>query len=55
MTERERIARELERAEWYAVAEDVREGIPLDVIASRLHRIEVESGEPVDEALTIIA
>lgn len=46
----ERIAEELEGAGWYAVAEDVREGVDLGVIVKRLREI----GEGDSEAVEII-
>jgi hypothetical protein len=48
------IAEKLEAAGWYAVAEDVRDGVPLEVIESRIRKL----GIPADEAaepLAIIA
>lgn len=45
------IADELEAAGWPAVAEDVREGVPLETVLSRL----AEIGEAESEAAEIIA
>ena len=50
-TARERTARELERAEWPAVAEDVRDGLSAEEILARLRAI----GEGGSDAAEIVA
>jgi hypothetical protein len=42
----ERLARELEDAGWPSVADDVREGVPLDTVLKRLREIGEGDGEP---------
>lgn len=48
------LADALEAEGWPSVAEDVRDGVPLGTIASRLHRLGVE-GEDVEAAQLVIA
>lgn len=55
MTTRNETADELEQQGWPAVAEDVREGIPKDVLMSRLEDIELEEDDDMSDVKDIVA
>jgi hypothetical protein len=52
--ERDVLAVDLEGAEWYSPAADIRDGVTPETVLSRLARLESEDGEDTAEAAEIV-
>ncbi len=52
--QRDALALRLEQANWYSPAADIRNGISLEAVLSRLRHLEIETGEDSADAAAIL-
>ena len=52
--QREALAADLESAEWFCPAQDIRDGLSPETVLSRLEAVSCQDGEPTGDAAAII-